>query len=140
MVCGTSLGKISLVINEGIMALTEQKSVIIIQLLKGNQKKDQDALKSLGPDLKIFHFEKANTFSENLSEEEKAEELVNIRSGFNFARKVIATRGCDVLILNEVLRVIGRGVIELKESEKLVSSKEDNTLLILTDKIFLEKL
>ena len=57
VICGAGLGKTSLAIGKGIMALTEQKSVIMIQFLKGNRKEDQDALKSLEPDFKIFRFE-----------------------------------------------------------------------------------
>ena len=111
----------------------------MIQFLKGNRKEDQDALKSLEPDFKIFRFEKADAFFEDLSEEEKAEELINIKNGFNFAKKVIATGECDVLILDEVLGIIDRNIIELEEFEKLVSSKEDDMSLILTGKIFPEK-
>ena len=140
VICGAGLGKTSLAIGKGIMALTEQKSVIMIQFLKGNRKEDQDALKSLEPDFKIFRFEKADAFFEALSEEEKAEELINIKNGFNFAKKVIATGECDVLILDEVLGIIDRNIIELEEFEKLVSSKEDDMSLILTGKIFPEKL
>ena len=135
VICGAGLGKTSLAIGKGIMALTEQKSVIMIQFLKGNRKEDQDALKSLEPDFKIFRFEKADAFFEDLSEEEKAEELINIKNGFNFAKKVIATGECDVLILDEVLGIIDRNIIELEEFEKLVSSKEDDMSLILTGKI-----
>lgn len=140
VICGAGWGKTSLAIGKGIMALTEQKSVIMIQFLKGNRKEDQDALKSLEPDFKIFRFEKADAFFEDLSEEEKAEELINIKNGFNFAKKVIATGECDVLILDEVLGIIDRNIIELEEFEKLVSSKEDDMSLILTGKIFPEKL
>lgn len=140
VICGAGLGKTSLAIGKGIMALTEQKSVIMIQFLKGNRKEDQDALKSLEPDFKIFRFEKADAFFEDLSEEEKAEELINIKNGFNFAKKVIATGECDVLILDEVLGIIDRNIIGLEEFEKLVSSKEDDMSLILTGKIFPEKL
>ncbi len=140
VICGAGLGKTSLAIGKGIMALTEQKSVIMIQFLKGNRKEDQDALKVLEPDFKIFRFEKADAFFEELSEEEKAEELINIKNGFNFARKVIATGECDVLILDEVLGIIDRNIIELEEFEHLVASKEEEMSLILTGKVFPEKL
>ena len=112
----------------------------MIQFLKGNRKEDQDGLKVLEPEFKIFRFEKADAFFEELSEEEKAEELINIKNGFNFARKVIATGECDVLILDEVLGIIDRNIIELEEFEHLVASKEEEMSLILTGKVFPEKL
>ena len=100
VICGAGLGKTSLAFGKGITALTEQKKVIIIQFLKGNDKREGlDMLKCLEPDFKVFRFEKSSTFFEELSEEQKAEELLNIRNGFNFAKKVVATGECDVLIL-----------------------------------------
>lgn len=140
VICGAGLGKTSLAIGKGIMALTEQKSVIMIQFLKGSRKEDQDAFKSLEPDFKVFRFEKADAFFEDLSEEEKAEELINIKNGFNFAKKVIATGECDVLILDEVLGIIDRNIVGVDEFEKLVSSKEEDMSLILTGKVFPEVL
>lgn len=138
VICGEGPGKTSLAIGKGIMALTEQKSVIMIQFLKGNRKDDRDALKGLEPDFKIFRFEKADAFFEMLSEEEKAEELINIKNGFNFAKKVIATGECDLLILDEALGIIDQNIIEMEDFEKLVSSKEEDMSLILTGKVFPE--
>lgn len=141
VICGAGAGKTSLAIGKGIMALMEQKSVIMIQFLKGNQKKEgQDALKKLEPEFKVFRFEKADAFFEDLSAEEKTEELINIKNGFNFARKVITTGECDLLILDEVLGIIDQNIVDASEFEKLLSSKEEQMSLILTGKVFPEKL
>ena len=88
----------------------------------------------------MLRFEKADTYFENLSEDEKREELINIRNGFNFARKVMATGECDLLILDEVLGVLERNIITVEEFEKLIGSKEDYMGLILTGKVFPEQL
>ena len=53
---------------------------------------------------------------------------------------MIATGECDVLILDEVLGIIDRNIIELEEFEHLVASKEEEMSLILTGKVFPEKL
>lgn len=141
VIYGTGTGKTSLAVGKGIMALMEQKCVIMIQFLKGSQKKeDQDALKRLEPDFKVFRFEKADAFFEELSEEEKSEELINIKNGYNFAKKVVATGECDVLILDEVLGIIDQNIVGAEEFEKLIISKEDDMSLILTGKVFPEKL
>lgn len=141
VIYGTGMGKTSLALGKGITALMEHKSVIVIRFLKGSLKKEGlDILKRLEPDLKIFSFEKSEDFFDNLSEEQKHEELINIRNGFNFAKKVIATGECDILILDEVLGIIDRNIITTEEFEKLVEIKEDGMRLILTGKVFPEKL
>ena len=66
------------------------KSVIIIQFLKGNERRELDFLEELDQlDIKIFRFEKMETCYDQLNEEEQAEEERNILNGLNFARKVI---------------------------------------------------
>ena len=92
------------------------------------------------PRLKVFRFEKADTYFVNLSDEEKQEELINIRNGFNFARKVVTTGECDLLILDEVLGVLERNIVTVEEFEKLIGGKEDYMGLILTGKVFPEQL
>ncbi len=141
VICGSGIGKTSLAIGKGMAALTQQKNVIMIQFLKGSP--NQEGLGILGvlePRLKVFRFEKADAYFENLSEDEKQEELINIRNGFNFARKVVATGECDLLILDEVLGVLERNIITVEEFEKLIGSKEDYMGLILTGKVFPEQL
>lgn len=141
VIFGAGMGKTSLALGKGITALTEHKSVIMIQFLKGSVKREGlDILKRLEPELKIFSFEKSEEFFESLSDDRKSEELANIRNGFNFAKKVIATRGCDILILDEVLGIMDRNIITIEDFEKLVEQKEDDTRLILTGKVFPEKL
>ena len=141
VICGAGLGKTSLALGKGIAALTEQKKVIMIQFLKGNAKNDGiEILQGLEPEFKVFRFEKSRLFFEELSEEEKKEELLNIRNGFNFAKKVVTTGECDVLILDEVLGLIDRNIITLEDFERLLVAREDGMSLILTGKIFPEKL
>ena len=133
VICGEGLGKTSLALGKGLSALMEHKRVIMIQFLKGCSPKDeQEILERLEPDFKVFRFEKSNTFFEELSEEEKAEELINIRNGFNFARKVAATGECDVLILDEVLGLVEQGIVSAEEVHELLGEASDSTELIFT--------
>lgn len=136
VICGTGTGKTSLAVGKGIAALTEQKSVIVIQFLKGCVKAEVlDILKKLEPNFKIFSFEKSDVYFRELSEEQKQEELVNIRNGFNFAKKVVATGECDFLILDEVLGIIDQNMISIEEFEKLIEVKKDNMQLVLTGQV-----
>ena len=80
----------------GMRASAQGRSVIIIQFLKGNEKRELDFLEELDQlDIKIFRFEKMECCYDDLNAQEKAEENRNILNGLNFARKVIATQECD---------------------------------------------
>ena len=63
----------------------------------------------------MFRFEKSDSNFVELSNEQKADEIINIRNGLNFAKKVLCTGSCDLLILDEVLRLIDNGKITLKQ-------------------------
>ena len=49
-----------------------------------------------------------------------------------FARKVISTQGCDVLILDEVLGLVETGIITREELKTLIEMKDEEMHLILT--------
>ena len=96
---GPGKGKTSAAVGQCIRAASLGQSVIIIQFLKGNDAEEFNFLEKLEPDIKLFRFEKEKeSFSELLASQKK-EETQNILNGVNFARKVIDTGGCDVLVL-----------------------------------------
>ena len=72
------------------------------------------------------------TAFEDLPDAEKAEEIKNLKNALNFARKVLVTEECDVLILDEVLGLVEAGVIEAEELRALFEAKGEYTSLILT--------
>ncbi len=141
VICGNGKGKTTLAVGKGVVALTQHKKVIMIQFLKGSANKEGlEILRNLEPNLKIFRFEKSDLVFADLSEEEKAEELMNIRNGFNFAKKVVATGECDLLILDEVLGIIDQNIINVEEFEKLLDARRDDTGLVMTGNVLPEKL
>lgn len=141
VICGTGKGKTTLAVGKGIVELTRQKKVILIQFLKGSANKEGlGILRNLEPDLKVFRFEKSDKVFADLSEDEKAEELMNIRNGFNFAKKVVATGECDLLILDEVLGIIDQNIIKPEEFQKLLDARRDDTGLVMTGNVLPEEL
>ena len=86
----------------------------------------------LVPEIKLFRFQKAEEAFEDLPDAEKAEEIKNLKNALNFARKVLVTEECDVLILDEVLGLVEAGVIEAEELRALFEAKGEYTSLILT--------
>ena len=82
--CGNGKGKTTLAVGRGLRFATQGKSVIIIQFLKGRERRELDFLEELDNfDFKIFRFEKMDTCYNDLSEQEKAEERTNILNGLN---------------------------------------------------------
>ena len=70
--------------------------------------------------------------AEAMTPEQQQEEAVNILNGLNFARKVMTTDGCDILILDEVLGLVDRGIIMEEDLTALVEAKDESMELVLT--------
>lgn len=133
IICGTGKGKTSLAIGKCLQASAAGKSVIIIQFLKGKEKSDTDFLEDLdNHDIKIFRFEKQEAFYSDLDEEEKQEERINILNGLNFARKVIVTRECDFLVLDEILGVLDMGIATEEMVKDILDQVNGSMHVILT--------
>ena len=136
IIFGNGLGKTSMALGRGISAITQGRKVIMIQFLKGVLSHETaDWLKKLEPDMKVFRFEKQNDYFEKLSEDQKREEQCNIQNGINFARKVLTTCECDVLILDEFLGLLDQKIIGVSDLENLLSARQESVDLILTGKV-----
>ena len=130
--CGEGKGKTTAALGQAIRAASAGQSVIIIQFLKEKLSEEIRFIQRLEPEIKLFRFQKADRGFDQLTEEEKAEEAQNIRNGWNFAKKVMVTQECDVLILDEVLALVEQGIITEEEIKQLIASKEEEMSLILT--------
>ncbi len=136
---GDGRGKSPAALGRALQAAMEGKNVVIIQFLKGNGSMNSDFLRRMEPEIKLFSFEKTVENYEKLSEEKKQEEIVNIRNGMNFARKVLSTRGCDLLILDEVLRLTEMEIVQVEELKTMLENREETDVILtgvkLTDDI-----
>lgn len=127
---GDGHGKSPAAIGRAVQAAVEGKRVVIIQFLKGKGYGDSDFLRRMEPEIKIFHFEKSDENFEELPEEKKQEECMNIKNGINFAKKVLSTGECDLLILDEVLGLIERGIITVEELKNLLECREETDIIL----------
>jgi cob(I)alamin adenosyltransferase len=91
-----------------------------------------DFFKRLEPEVKLFRFQKFPENYENLTEREKEDEIQNIKNGLNFAKKVLVTEECDVLILDEILGLTDKGIVTLEEIRSLIEAVGDDMELYLT--------
>ena len=101
---GDGRGKSPAAIGRAVQAAVEGKRVVIIQFLKG---------KGLGD-----------------SEEKKQEEIQNIRNGIGFAKKVLTTGECDLLILDEVLGLVEKDIITEDDLKALLECRGDTDVIL----------
>lgn len=129
---GDGRGKTSAAIGQGIKAAGAGRSVVIIQFLKGNATGEFDIIKRLEPEIKLFSFEKSDKCFIDLTDEEKLEEIQNIRNGFNFAKKVLSTGECDLLILDEFLGLFDNEIMTIEDLKELLAAKSEDVGIIMT--------
>ena len=131
--CGSGKGKTTLAIGQCLKASAKGKSVIIIQFLKGKERRELDFLEELDNlDIKIFRFEKMEQCSEELNDQEKAEEKTNFLNARNVARKVIATQECDFLLLDEILGLLDYGITTEEAIGEILKMKDESMHILLT--------
>lgn len=90
---GDGHGKSPAAFGRAVSMACQGKNVVIIQFLKGRGLEDSEFLRRLEPEIKLFRFEKSDSNFVELSNEQKADEIINIRNGLNFAKKVLCTGG-----------------------------------------------
>ena len=129
---GEGHGKSPAALGKALQTACRGENVVIIRFLKGRGLSDSDFVKRLEPEIKIFRFEKSDENFVNLSEERKAEEIGNIKNGLNFAKKVMNTDECSLLILDEVLELLDNDIISVQELRTLLLCKPEGMDIIMT--------
>ena len=129
---GDGHGKSPAALGKAVQAAVQGKNVVIIQFLKGKGLEESDFLKRLEPEIKLFRFEKSDENFSELPDERKKEEIQNIKNGMNFAKKVLSTGECNLLILDEVLGLIEKEIITVEELKTVLECRSENTDIILT--------
>ncbi len=127
---GDGRGKSAAALGNALSRASKGEHVVIIQFLKDCGLSKSEFTKRLEPELKIFRFEKSAEDYLDRSEEEKEEDTINIRNGLNFAKKVLVTGECDLLILDEVLELINNGIISVAELKELISRGGETDMIL----------
>ncbi|MEE1077836.1 MAG: cob(I)yrinic acid a,c-diamide adenosyltransferase [Agathobacter sp.] len=115
-------------------------SAVVIQFLKGKDEETENFLKQFEPNVKFFRFEKCDECFDELSEEKRHEEELNLKNGVNFSKKVIATEGCDLVVLDEILGVVDQGIISIDEFRELIMAKPEEMSIICTGRVLHEEM
>jgi cob(I)alamin adenosyltransferase len=116
--CGEEELRVSVVLGLGIEEVSKQKTVFIVRFLKETGDIDKELLEKFEPELKLFNFGKPDDLT--------------IRNAYNFAKKVLATSECQLLILEDLLDVVNQGIIPAEELKVLLEAEHKGTKIILT--------
>lgn len=127
---GDGRGKSQAAIGRAVQAAAMGKRVVIIQYLKGKGMCDSEFVRRLEPEIKVFHFEKSAENFEQLPDDKKQEEIMNIQNGIHFAKKVLTTGECDLLILDEVLGLVEQNIITVEELKGLLENHGDTDVIL----------
>lgn len=122
---GEGHGKTNVAIGSAICAACDGKQAVVIQFLKGKKE----------PEVKFFNFSRAGILFEQLDEESKQEEIMNIKNGFNYAKKVISTGADMVVVLDEMLGLLDLHLISKEELSDMLASRPDDVTVIMTGRV-----
>lgn len=129
---GEGRGKTPAAMGDALYNASKGRQVVVVQFLKGKAHSEKDILSLLEPDLKVFRFEKADLNYNDLNNSEKKDEVINIRNGINFVKKVISTGGCDLLVLDEILGLVDNGILVEDELIEMLDSCPESMDVIMT--------
>lgn len=129
---GDGHGKSPAALGKALQAASQGKQVVIIQFMKGKGLEESEFLKRLEPEIKFFRFEKSEEDFIDLPKKAQEEEIQNIKNGLNFAKKVLHTGECDLLIPDEVLGLLDNEIISCQDFRNILLSKAEETTIIMT--------
>lgn len=137
---GEGRGKSTAAFGTVVREVAKGKTATIISFLRERIEENEELYKRLEPELKFFRFEKSESSFLELSEEEKQEEIMNLRNGFNYSKKVVSTGECDLVVLDEILELVENKIISEDEMLELITSIPEDMVLICTGKVLSDKI
>lgn len=129
---GEGHGKSTAALGTAVREASHGKTATVISFLKEKSEDSEELLKRLEPELKFFRFEKSESSFEELADEEKEKEIMNLRSGFHYSKKVITTGGCDLVVLDEILGLVDQQIISEEEFLELAAIIPEDMVVICT--------
>lgn len=141
---GTGKGKTCVAVGRGLRAIGEDLRVVMIQFLDYHNSKEITLLKKLEPDFRIFRFEKERSAEEldhaDTDHTVHREISSEIRNAFNFAKKIVDTGECEMLMLDGVLECVEKGYLTEAELEEIIEKRPEYMDMILTGTVLPEGL
>lgn len=132
MYYGEGRGKSSSAIGWAIQNAALGKETVIIQFLKGRNETEKNFFAKLEPEIKFFTFSKSDSTYDELDEAGRIEELIALKNGFNYSKKVVSTGTCDLIVLDEILGLVDEHIITVDDIIELIKVKPDDVTIICT--------
>ena len=136
---GAGKGKTAVAVGRGMRAIGEGQRVVMIQFLDYHNSKEIALLKKLEPDFRIFRFEKEregmDLREKQIDEALHKEIFGEIRNAFNFAKKIVDTGECEMLLLDGILECVEKGYLQESELEEIIEKRPEYMDIILTGTI-----
>lgn len=129
---GEGHGKSTAALGTAIREVSNGKTATVISFLKEKSEYSEELFKKLEPELKFFRFEKSALSFDELSSEEKESEIMNLKMGYNYSKKVVTTGGCDLVVLDEILGLLDQQIISEDEFLELVAHIPEDMVVICT--------
>jgi cob(I)alamin adenosyltransferase len=131
---GEGRGKTAAAMGMALETAADGRTAVVIQFLKGKGLAESIFCKRMEPDIKIFRFEKSEVSFEERSTDQRQDDVSSIRNSLGFARKVLTTGECDLLVLDEILGVLDNGIIGIEELRDVVEQR-GRTQVIFTGRV-----
>lgn len=128
---GAGKGKTCVAVGRGMRAIGDDLRVVMIQFMDYDNNKEIALLKKLEPDFRIFRFEKDRSQVE-MNETVRKEISAEIRNAFNFAKKIVDTGECEMLMLDGILECVEAGYLGKEELLELLSKRPEYMDMLLT--------
>lgn len=128
---GDGKGKTTAAIGQGIRSAGYGLNVVMVQFLKGGYTGELSTIDKIN-NFNIFRFEKERDFVWNLSKPEIEELRKEIRTGYEFIKKIVDEGSYDVLIVDEIMGAHYNKFITTDEIIYLIKNKKESMELVLT--------
>jgi len=124
---GNGKGKTTASLGLALRAAGHGMTTVIVQFIKSAECGEHRALESLGPLVQVLVA--GNGF---VRDEPGTADLGCASSALRTVRTIMAGRGCDILVLDEINCALSLGLVELQEVLDLLAAKPPEMELVLT--------
>jgi cob(I)alamin adenosyltransferase len=126
---GKGKGKTTTALGLAMQAVGQGLKVFIIQFLKGRDTGESRAAARLAPELTLRYFGRPGLINARAP---SPEDLALVHEGWSLARQILAAGEHDLVILDEIIRVIVHGFVTLQEVLDALSQRPPAVEVVLT--------